>query len=124
MIRNKSDSMQFKRPCLRKYYKKLMKKFSQFRLNAENFPKQKALGPLPKKVKKIPGYFTGQAKQIISNVKLLTFFYQSFLTFVFGAQNNHMFWLRNKKNFNYMHTYLYGRKFKISKILNFGNSKF
>ena len=30
MIRNKSDSMQFKRPCLRKYYKKWMKKFSQF----------------------------------------------------------------------------------------------
>ena len=28
MIRNKSDSMQFKRPCLRKYYKK----------NEENFP--------------------------------------------------------------------------------------
>ena len=32
MIRNKSESMQLKRRCLRKYYKKWMKKFSQFRL--------------------------------------------------------------------------------------------
>ena len=41
MIRNKSDSMQFKRPCLRKYYKKWMKKFSQFRLKCRKFPKAK-----------------------------------------------------------------------------------
>ena len=59
MIRNKSDSMQFKRPCLRKYYKNEWRKFPDFGLNAENFPKQKALGPLPKKVEKIPARIQG-----------------------------------------------------------------
>ena len=52
MIRNKSDSMQLKRPCLRKYYK----------MNEENFPisvkmpkisqSKRPWGPFPKWLKK------------------------------------------------------------------------